>query len=409
MPQSGTASRWPPLAQPAPPWPNRPPPSAVDRSGTTLAARSARWSTPSVTSAGPLNPQPTTATGPPVTSRDGGRTCFDPGAARPSHPTREHVPDPTCASPTRPTAVPEQLALSPDGRSLVYVLRSQDVEADKPLSSLWRVPTDGGDAVRLTGNGRQLSGMAARRHPGGISARRRWTGPTVVAARRWRRAGKVSDLPGGVVRPVGSGRAAVALAAAVDLAAPDGEDDVARARRAQGPVVADLLDYQPTAAGYLRDLRNPPARARGQHRQVPAGDRRALARRRTGLVADGSRLGFSGWDRRRHRPAIAGGRLHRGRRRGRVAARARRLRDRLRPCGCWIRDGSALPVAGSVDAPTAPAGLFRLPWPVSEGSASDGLAADRSAWEGRPRRSTDRNVMAGRPGVPRRRSAIGRR
>ena len=47
-------------------------------------------------------------------------------------------------------AVPEQPALSPDGSRIAYVLRTQDVEADQPVTSLWQVRTDGSEPARLT-------------------------------------------------------------------------------------------------------------------------------------------------------------------------------------------------------------------------------------------------------------------
>src|SRR5262249_34084915 len=47
-------------------------------------------------------------------------------------------------------AVPEQPAMSPGGTQIVYVLRTQDAEADSAVRSLWRVDTGGGEPERLT-------------------------------------------------------------------------------------------------------------------------------------------------------------------------------------------------------------------------------------------------------------------
>ena len=47
-------------------------------------------------------------------------------------------------------AVPSQPALSPDGSRVVYVLRTQDAEADRAVDQLWTVPAAGGEPRRLT-------------------------------------------------------------------------------------------------------------------------------------------------------------------------------------------------------------------------------------------------------------------
>jgi len=46
---------------------------------------------------------------------------------------------------------PESLSLSPDCRSVVFALKTIDLERDAYASRLWRVPTDGGKPMtRLT-------------------------------------------------------------------------------------------------------------------------------------------------------------------------------------------------------------------------------------------------------------------
>jgi len=54
-------------------------------------------------------------------------------------------------------ALPEQPALSPDGREVVYVLATTDEATGNAMRSLWRVSATGGAARRLT--------RAARRRP----------------------------------------------------------------------------------------------------------------------------------------------------------------------------------------------------------------------------------------------------
>ncbi|EOD65413.1 TolB family protein, partial [Amycolatopsis vancoresmycina] len=45
---------------------------------------------------------------------------------------------------------PEQLAISPDGRRIAYVLRTADRAQDEDTRSLWLVGTEDGEPRRLT-------------------------------------------------------------------------------------------------------------------------------------------------------------------------------------------------------------------------------------------------------------------
>lgn len=47
-------------------------------------------------------------------------------------------------------SAPEQPAISPDGRNVAYVVRTDDLDADRTLRSLWLVGTDGREPRRLT-------------------------------------------------------------------------------------------------------------------------------------------------------------------------------------------------------------------------------------------------------------------
>ena len=47
-------------------------------------------------------------------------------------------------------AIPEQPSLSPDGKEIVYVLRTSDAADDRNVLALWRVGSREGDPKRLT-------------------------------------------------------------------------------------------------------------------------------------------------------------------------------------------------------------------------------------------------------------------
>jgi dipeptidyl aminopeptidase/acylaminoacyl peptidase/CubicO group peptidase (beta-lactamase class C family) len=143
-------------------------------------------------------------------------------------------------------AVPSQPALSPDGTRLVYVVRTLDAEADRPVDRLWTVPTAGGDPRRLTG--------------GPADSSPRWSpdGSRLAFLRAGDGPGQVWLLPadGGEPEQVTT----LDLGAGTPVWSPDGSRiafsaPVDDAPRGTGPLVADRLDYQADGAGMIGAVR----------------------------------------------------------------------------------------------------------------------------------------------------------
>jgi dipeptidyl aminopeptidase/acylaminoacyl peptidase/CubicO group peptidase (beta-lactamase class C family) len=146
-------------------------------------------------------------------------------------------------------AVPEQPALSPDGAQILYVLRTQDEQADRAARSIWRVGTRSGEPERLTRgpadaapawspDGRRIAFLRASDAPAQV-----WLLPTAGGEPE-----QVTTLPLGAGAPVWSpdGRF-LAFSAPVDL---HGGDDAATA-----PVVTTRLDYRADGAGLMKTMR----------------------------------------------------------------------------------------------------------------------------------------------------------
>jgi dipeptidyl aminopeptidase/acylaminoacyl peptidase/CubicO group peptidase (beta-lactamase class C family) len=292
-------------------------------------------------------------------------------------------------------AVPEQPAISPDGSRIVYVLRTQDTTADRPVGSLWRVGTAGGHPVRLTrGDGDNAPAwspdgtLLAFLRSGPDGPAQVWTLPADGGEPEQR-----TSLPMGAGAPVWSPDGTrLAFTAPVDGAAADGEDDAARARRATAPIVAQRLDYQADGAGFLRTVRahvHVVDVASGDCRQVTEGDWHAGE---PTWSPDGHRLAFvaamaedADLDFRsgayvvdvtggHSRPALVG------------------FADGIAAAADWTADGEALLVVGGTDGLTGQAGLFLLPL----AGAADVPAAELTNLAG----PLDRNVMPGAPGYP---------
>jgi dipeptidyl aminopeptidase/acylaminoacyl peptidase len=149
------------------------------------------------------------------------------------------------------TVLPSQPALTPDGSRLVYVVRGHDREADQAVTALWVIE---GDAAP-----RQLTDGTSD----GLPA---WSpdGSTLAFVRD----GQLWLLPAGgeptqlTSLPMGAGEprwspdgTRIAFSAPVDADAVEGEDDAARARRANAPIVAGGIEYQLDGMGYVRSVR----------------------------------------------------------------------------------------------------------------------------------------------------------
>ncbi|HEY4019840.1 MAG TPA: serine hydrolase [Pseudonocardiaceae bacterium] len=291
-------------------------------------------------------------------------------------------------------AAPEQPALSPDGRRIAYVLRTQDVEADRPSAALWRVDTAGGDPVRLTRgtsdsapawspDGKRLAFLRAKDGPAQL-----WLLPADGGEPE-----QVSTLPLGAGRPIWSPDGnKIAFTAPVDTAANADDDDDARGKRKNAPIVTERLDYQADGAGLLRTIRSHLHVLdldENECHQVTEGDWHAGE---PAWSPDGTRLAFTAGmapdadldfragaytidvTDRRNRPELVG------------------FADGAAGAVTWTADADALLVVGAAQRPTGQSGLYRLP--IS--GAVDIPAADLVNLAG----PLDRNVMPGGPGYP---------
>ncbi|SDM29150.1 S9 family peptidase, partial [Allokutzneria albata] len=146
--------------------------------------------------------------------------------------------------------VPADPRLSPDGRTVVYVLHQDDEDTDEARSALWLVGVEGGQPWQLT--------------LGDDDSAPRWSpdGTSVVFLRKqqlW-----LLPVDGGEARQLtsralGAGPAMwhpegkkIAFCAPADL----GGEDVDQDKRRTGPVVVDRIDYKADGSGLLRRLRN---------------------------------------------------------------------------------------------------------------------------------------------------------
>jgi dipeptidyl aminopeptidase/acylaminoacyl peptidase/CubicO group peptidase (beta-lactamase class C family) len=285
-------------------------------------------------------------------------------------------------------AIPEELALSPDGSQIAYVLRTSDVDADRSVRSLWRVGARTGQPQQLT---RGQADCTPAWSPDGtrVAFLRAQDGP----AQLWLLpAGggepeQLTTLPLGAGAPVWSPDGSkIAFAAAADSRAAAGEDDQARAGRASAPIVTDRLDYQADGAGLLRTIRqhlHVLDLASNQCQQLTSGDWNAG---RPAWSPDSGKLAFCAAiapdaDLTLRAPVylldVTG---------VPAAPELVGLPDGFGGPVTWSADGSALLVVGTIGPPTGHSGLLRVP--LNGGPVVD-LAAP-----------LDRNVMAGSLGYP---------
>ncbi len=285
-------------------------------------------------------------------------------------------------------AVPEQPTLSPDGNRCAYVLRTQDVTADRAVRTLWTVGTRDGEPRALT---RGPADSAPAWSPDGtrIAFLRAESGPPQV----WclpvagGEPEQLTTLQLGAGAPVWSPDGGkIAFTAPVDTLAEPGEDDAARARRANAPIVAERLDYQADGAGLLRGLRqhlHVLDTETGQCRQVTSGDWHAGD---PSWSPDGRRLAFAAGtapdaDLTYRAPmyvvdALSGG----------ATPELAGLPDGTGGPSIWTADGTALLVIGHTGSLAGYHGLLRV---SLEGDEPVNLAE-----------SLDRNVMSGGPAYP---------
>ena len=278
-------------------------------------------------------------------------------------------------------AVPSQPALSPDGTRLAYVLRTHDLDADRNVSALWLA--DGDAAPRPLTHG--TSDGSPAWSPDGATLAFVRDGQIHLLPATGGEPARLTDLPLGAGEPRWSPDGTrIAFSAPVDPAATEGEDDAARARRANAPVVAGGLDYQADGMGLLRSIRlqvHVADAATGEVRRLTAGRQHALD---PSWSPDGATVAYlakqEGTSDLEAEAAVhlvdtTGGEP-------RVVAFAGGYAGSAR----FAPDGRSLVVAGHLGAPRGHARLYVV-------DLATGEASERAA-------ELDRNVMIGAPAYP---------
>lgn len=285
-------------------------------------------------------------------------------------------------------ASPEQPALSPDGSSIVFALRTTDIDGDRDARSLWRVPADGGAPTRFTHgtadstpvwspDGTRLAFLRD-----GESGAQVWILPASGGEPR-----ALTSLPLGTGSPQWSPDGTrIAFAAPVDGAALPGEDRTRILARRSAPMATDRLGYKADGAGQLGSL------VQQVHVvAVETGAVTVITRGRAHATdpfwsPDGTRLAFSSAPdddadlTMRVQVFVASA----------TDPNAAPVRlgsaDTQAAVTGWTSDGAHVVAAGRTNTAVGNAGLLLFP---VEGGAPFDLAA-----------GLDRNVMPGGPGYP---------
>ncbi len=285
-------------------------------------------------------------------------------------------------------AIPEQPAMSPDGSRIAYVLRTQDLDEDRAVTSLWQVRTDGSEPTQLTRgtadttpvwspDGSHLAFLRADDGPAQV-----WLLPADGGE-----AMQLTELPLGAGAPAWSPDGTrIAFAAPVDPAAGDGGD------ASTAPIVTDRVDYQADGIGYLREMRN-------HLHIVDVGDKSCRQ------VTEGNwHAGQPAWSPDSAQLAFAAGMaedadlrpvvpVHRVDVSGTWSSpELVGFADGVAELTTWMEDGRDLLVVGSATGPIGQAGLHRLPVEGARAVPAADLV-DLAA-------PLDRNVMPGGPGYP---------
>ncbi|GAA1966275.1 serine hydrolase [Microbacterium deminutum] len=275
-----------------------------------------------------------------------------------------------------------QPAISPDASRIAYVVRGNDLDADKPTESIWL--TDAAGAARRLTQGTADSTPAISSDGETLAFQRDgqlWTLPLSGGD-----ATKRTSLPISAGAPLWSPDATrIAFIAPVDGDAAVGEADADRERRASSPIVADALGYQADGMGFVRGVRmqlHVLDLASGDVRQVTDADAHVGS---ASWSPDSKKLGFTAMpvtqdlDPRSPLHVIDA---------ADVKARPHLVAfvDGFAGTVSFAPDGETLVVVGWEGAPSGHAGLYAV-------DAATGSTRQLAA-------SLDRNVMPGAPAYP---------
>jgi len=290
--------------------------------------------------------------------------------------------------------LPSDPSVSPDGRQVVYVLRTTDTSADRDRHALWSVRADGdgwGEPFALTHGDSDTAPAVA---PDGTQVaflRGSDRSQLHVLSLRGGEARKLTDLPGGAGAPVWSPDGErIAFTAPVRTGPTPGGTSPEKDRYA--PISTTRLGYKADGSGYFGPVRahlHVLDVATGQVRQVSDGDWHAG---RPAWSPDSTRLAFAAApdddaDISLRSSAfvleVSTGRPPRRVGSGRGTAGA----------VLFSADGQSVFVAGQTRVGVSQTSLLRLDLPAEDVDGTDIDGVDVAA-------SLDRNVMPGGPGYP---------